>query len=1215
KAKDAEANAKVEEQKAKDAEARAKDEEQKAKNNLILAESREAAAKTGRFLAQFSLAKSYISANDAGRAQEQLDNLKDAARGDLLEETSVDKTMIGWEWYRLKYLCHPPDPHFGITELSAGDSIVSMDSTPDGCRIVVATQDNRVLVYEQGKSEPMVKLTRLANQFHKINAVAISTKGQFLAIGGKSRAKMDNFLLYDISKKLDEPIHSNRPEVSTSSYEVLSIDFSSDGQYLVAGCAEGIAVWQRSSDSFVGPDCYGYSGAFRCVRFAPQNPNFEENLKDLVRVICVIRYQQDFKNENKAAIADIQLDKINDSTTNTNHHQVTHGGPNKQGNGKKDHLEQYIISKYCGDFQTAAISPLDPHLVAIGADDGRVMLWHWTKFESGQDQLTIDLYGHKRAVRDIAFCKNGKHLISASDDQSLLLWTLKQIGSKDAQGTPSQSNVSSPHHSLWKGSLSQKLPPFRGHYKSVIACHHVKCPPIHDGDLAKIPPDTEVRGEIISASSDGTIRRWDIDRYNDEQVFDPQDSKEDDHNNSKMAEQAQSVGDSSDKSSCTAANISQDGTKVITAYANGYARVWDSATGRKLFDLYVGHDREADVAIKTAVFNGKHRIVTCGSDDRICIWDGDTGRILAEQSVNGKNQEDVDIKGGILPFDISQDGRFIVTGAYRSKDDKTKQLPPRLWDGSNGQLQIDNLFPDAMLTRTVTISPSKKAILFGIQRGGMFIWDLENNQGSRFEEIHPSLSTIVGIFPTHDAKNLITVCTRCIKLWSAFRIGQNHGDLLAEILLERDAKRVFHASESNEDAFLVLTVTHKAITAESFTLELWNKQGLLEGDTGKRVALGSRQYRSAAISPDGKTVYAITPENRLVEWDWHHDENKEHPLSADINATQPQEIYFIDNHHILSTSSDLVSPDKQKRGWQGHIWRLADNTVQAEKARLSSRSAILDALFSEKGSEVITLSSDGAIRFWPLEGNMAESRVPSRQATDRSFPAVQRLILSPDRGWALSLSATDARAKLWNIKNEENSFPLELSNRGYDAQWVDNYIAILTENGVELWDLQTKRPTKLKGPSIPRRAHHMALARGSHGILLVTAHRSSVPDSSPISFWWQTQDGTWSNETRFGSSTSEITSLAISPCGRRLVSGDSEGNVEVWGIETGEKSDNETSDKKTDNEVTPLLLTLHNHRAEITSIRFSDNGRHLLTTDSSGIAVYWPASNWEEAEP
>ena len=74
------------------------------------------------------------------------------------------------------------------------------------------------------------------------------------------------------------------------------------------------------------------------------------------------------------------------------------------------------------------------------------------------------------------------------------------------------------------------------------------------------------------------------------------------------------------------ASFNADGSRVVTAGADGTARVWDVATGAPVAAL-IGHSE----AVYTAAFSPDGTLVATGSqDDTVRVWDSATGKVVHE---------------------------------------------------------------------------------------------------------------------------------------------------------------------------------------------------------------------------------------------------------------------------------------------------------------------------------------------------------------------------------------------------------------------------------------------------------------------------------------------------------------------------------------------------------------------------------------------------------
>jgi hypothetical protein len=105
------------------------------------------------------------------------------------------------------------------------------------------------------------------------------------------------------------------------------------------------------------------------------------------------------------------------------------------------------------------------------------------------------------------------------------------------------------------------------------------------------------------------------------------------------------------------AAFSPDGRRIVTASADGTARVWDATTGRKLVVL----DGHSDQVMSVSFSPDGQRIVTGSADQTAKLWDAARGKELL--TLRGH-------RGRIISVAFSPDGTRIVTAS----EDRTAKV-------------------------------------------------------------------------------------------------------------------------------------------------------------------------------------------------------------------------------------------------------------------------------------------------------------------------------------------------------------------------------------------------------------------------------------------------------------------------------------------------------------------------------------------------------------
>ncbi len=150
------------------------------------------------------------------------------------------------------------------------------------------------------------------------------------------------------------------------------------------------------------------------------------------------------------------------------------------------------------------------------------------------------------------------------------------------------------------------------------------------------------------------------------------------------------------------ARFSPDGQRVLTASADGTARLWDAATGRELV-RYTGHTASVESG---AVSPDCLRIVTASKDDTAQVWDADTGTLVS--TLRGLNRP-------VIFAVFTPDGRHIVT--------ESEGYTVTIWDidTAAGVTVLDHM---AFGLSDTSLSPDGSRIVAAAGWGKARIWDV-----------------------------------------------------------------------------------------------------------------------------------------------------------------------------------------------------------------------------------------------------------------------------------------------------------------------------------------------------------------------------------------------------------------------------------------------------------------------------------------------------------
>jgi WD40 repeat protein/serine/threonine protein kinase len=448
--------------------------------------------------------------------------------------------------------------------LRHGDAVMSAVFSPDGDRVVTACQDGTAQVWDAATGQAVIPPFRHGES---VRLAAFSPDGRRVVTAGSTTVR-----LWDVAsgRSLTPPL-SHEPLVE-------SVAFSPDGQRVVTGGYLYARVWDAATGRPLIPPLM-HEGMVGFAAFSP----------DGRRVLTA------------------GLDKV----------QVWDAA-----NGRP-------IRNLPGG--TAVFSP-DGRRVVTASNDRTARVW-----DAATGQPLSPPLPHGGPVRSAAFSPDGRRLVTASDDRTARVWdtaTGRPAGITLAHEARVHSAAFSPDGRrlvtsadrtarVWNAATGQPVSP----------------PLLHGGPVqsAAFSPDGR---RVVTASDDRTARVWDA-----------------------------ATGQSlipwlSHQGIVQSAAFSPDGRRVVTASADGIAQVWDAATGQPVAPLLAHRDR-----VKFAAFSPDGRRLVTVSDNRQAgaarIWDATSGQPLTPPlthagEVLGKGV----LIGYALSTVFSQDGGRVVTAGY-----------------------------------------------------------------------------------------------------------------------------------------------------------------------------------------------------------------------------------------------------------------------------------------------------------------------------------------------------------------------------------------------------------------------------------------------------------------------------------------------------------------------------------------------------------------------
>jgi WD40 repeat protein len=442
------------------------------------------------------------------------------------------------------------------------------------------------------------------------------------------------------------------------------------------------------------------------------------------------------------------------------------------------------------------------------------------------------------------------------------------------------------------------------------------------------------------------------------------------------------------------ASFDPSATRVLTAGADGIARVWDAASGRPVMALRVSED------LSGASFSSDGKqILTTSPETGAIIWN----------AASGKRVRALGRASSVEVAAFSPDGTRVATASYDRK--------VRIWDAATGRL-TQTLTGARGAIRSVAFSPDGTKVLTASEDGTARIWDTAS--GSQLALLRTRAEALDAAAFSPDGTKLATAGTGgSARIWDAagtrqLAVMNGHTGTVYSVEFSRDGSELVTASEDG--------------TARIWDVASGRQLNALTGHTGT--------VRSAAFSGDGTKVVTASEDGTARIWD-----------------ASPRELRTVlDKGPVQSAAFKPDGSEVVTGGYDGkaRIWDVASGRQLAVlKGQLGP---ITSVSFSPNGSRVVTASEDGTARVWGVPGGslLAVLRNP-----DAGAYGLQDASFSPD-GSKVVTASEDGTATIWNLALASRATVLGSEGyRAYSAAFSPDgrYVVTASEDGtVRIWD-------------------------------------------------------------------------------------------------------------------------------------------------------------------
>ncbi len=533
-------------------------------------------------------------------------------------------------------------------------------------------------------------------------------------------------------------------------------------------------------------------------------------------------------------------------------------------------------------------------------------------------------------------------------------------------------------------------------------------------------------------------------------------------------------------------------------------------------------------------------------------------------------------KGEVTSVTIGGYGKLLVSGSK----DKTV----RVWDVERGKVCHILIGHEDEVT-SVTISGDGKLLASGSKDKTVCVWDVES--GKKRHRLTGHEEWVWDVTLSTDGKWLASGSRdNRIQVWDSgehVRILTGHNYFVNSVTFSPDGKIL--ASAGSLDETILLWDVQRGKLLRGLTEHKHGVTYVVFSPNGNQVASGSPEgdilisdikmgkilnrfnghkggVTSIMFRPDSTQLVSSSNDKTVRLWS--------------VEADKP--LYRCGGHKEYVTNV-MFSPDGSQlvsASWDSTILLWNTQTSEVIYKFIEHESNVESVTFSPDGSQLASVSSDGTVLLWGVQtGELIDAFIGYEDLFNYNII----FMFSPD-GSQLALVSSDGTVLLWSAQTGElisEFIEHEAGVKNITFSPDGSQLALASLNTVWIYDSQTSKML------------HKLTVYDQIGVMTFSRDGKQLASGSIGSgtVWiWNTQTGGLSYE--FTEHDREITSLAFSWDGSRLVSGSQDETIYIWNTNTGKVHQ---------------ILTGHDYGVNV--VTFSHDDKQLASADGDGIVRKW----------